>query len=145
LKSAHAQDTEALHANSVSSPAGKTGRRFTRLVPCRWNQARRSACAAPELRGTGNRLRVTQAHTIDVACSTQLSKNSLLRRICCGAPECGVRGPTGVVNHRSPARSKELHRAITNTTEHNCPCQEVSRILFQSNASGEIATLADTS
>ena len=90
LKSAHIQGTEALHANIVSSPARyRTGRRVTRPIPCR-NGTRRVAqlCVAPD-----KSRKTHPAHTIDVACSTQLSKNSLLRVIYCGAPEHGVSRP----------------------------------------------------
>jgi hypothetical protein len=72
LKSAHAQDTEALHANIVSFPARyRTGREVARPVPCRRNQARRSACVTPRSPEVQS---PKDAH-IDVACSTQLSKN----------------------------------------------------------------------
>ena len=90
LKSAHAQGTGALHANSVSYPAGMTSRRFTRPAPAEGTQRVAQLASRLNIRRLETQPHGIQTHTIDVACSTQLSKNSLLRRVYCGAPKSGV-------------------------------------------------------
>ena len=78
LKSAHAQGTEALCANTLSSPAlvapleerrshrsstaATAGRRGTRPIPCRGNRARRSACVAFESRRAKKEPCATKTH-----------------------------------------------------------------------------------
>jgi len=75
---------------------------------CRRNPACRSACVAPPNLRTRKAPSLKDAH-IDVACSTQLSKNLLLRRVYCGAPQKrGFSDSTRAVSHRSPAQSTKM-------------------------------------
>jgi hypothetical protein len=144
LKSAHAQSTEALHANSVSSPASETGRRFTRPVPCRRNQARRSALrdarvsAEPE---TGPTLPKRTQLTWLAQLSCQRTRYS--EGFAAEPPKSGFEArPAWSTTGRLPDQKSVIGQFPT-LPKQNYPCQEGSKILFQPDASGEMLILAD--
>ena len=105
LKSAHAQSTEALHANMLSSPARyRTDRRITRPVSCRRNQARRSACVTPLNPGT-RKSQDSKTHTLTWLAQLSCQRTRYSERFAAEPPKAGFSDSTCAVSHRSPAQS----------------------------------------